>query len=81
LFVPGFALTAKLYTPLKTGIPIVTIKGYIKQQFSVSKVVLVEGIPSGDLTRELIGGFSRFIDPSVTLICWQGQNAPPWWLW
>ena len=55
----------------------------LKQQFGVSKVILVEGIPSGDLTRGHIDGFARFINPTTVVVsqytrrskCKPGDNA------
>ncbi len=50
--------------------------GYTRQQaeqdlrkhFGVSRVVMVEGIPAGDLTRGHIDGFARFIDVDTVVV-------------
>ena len=55
----------------------------LKHYFGVSTVVMVEGIPDGDLTRGHIDGFARFIDAETVVIaqctqsseCRSGDNA------
>ncbi len=51
----------------------------LKHQFGVSKVILVEGIPTGDLTRGHIDGFARFINPTTVVVsqCTQGSKCKP----
>ena len=36
--------------------------------FGVSKVVFIEGIPDGDLTRGHIDGIARFINPTTVVV-------------
>ena len=40
----------------------------LKHHFGVSRVVMVEGIPAGDLTRGHIDGFARFIDTETVVV-------------
>ncbi|MEM1111875.1 MAG: agmatine deiminase family protein [Pseudomonadota bacterium] len=40
----------------------------LKQAFGVSRVIMVEGIPEGDLTRGHIDGFARFIDADTVVV-------------
>ena len=40
----------------------------LKHHFGVSKVVFVEGIPEGDLTKGHIDGIARFIDPETVVV-------------
>jgi len=40
----------------------------LKLNFGVSKVIMVEGIPSGDFTRGHIDGFARFINPTTVVV-------------
>ncbi|MDH3635913.1 MAG: agmatine deiminase family protein [Gammaproteobacteria bacterium] len=40
----------------------------LKDHFGVSRVVMVEGIPAGDLTRGHIDGFARFIDAETVVV-------------
>ncbi|MCP4332752.1 MAG: agmatine deiminase family protein [Gammaproteobacteria bacterium] len=55
----------------------------LKHYFGVSRVVMVEGIPEGDLTRGHIDGFARFIDAETVVVsqctagsqCRSGDNA------
>ena len=55
----------------------------LKYHFGVSRVVMVEGIPDGDLTRGHIDGFARFIDAETVVVskctrasaCRPGDNA------
>ncbi len=55
----------------------------LKRHFGVSRVVMVEGIPPGDLTRGHIDGFARFIDVDTVVVsqctadsrCRPGDNA------
>ncbi len=51
----------------------------LKHQFGVSKVILVEGIPTGDLTCGHIDGFARFINPTTVVVsqCTQGSKCKP----
>ena len=36
--------------------------------FGVSRVVLLEGVPEGDLTKGHVDGFARFIDPQRVVV-------------
>ncbi len=55
----------------------------LKHYFGVSRVVMVEGVPEGDLTRGHIDGFARFIDADTVVVsqctsgsrCRSGDNA------
>jgi agmatine deiminase len=49
----------------------------LMQQFGVAKVIMVEGISAGDLTRGHIDGFARFINPSTVVVsqCTQGSKC------
>ena len=55
----------------------------LKRHFGVSRVVMVEGIPEGDLTRGHIDGFARFIDADTVVVsqctsesvCRPGDNS------
>ena len=51
----------------------------LKQQFGVSRVVMVEGIPEGDLTRGHIDGFARFINSDTVVVsqCTEGSGCRP----
>jgi agmatine deiminase len=40
----------------------------LKDHFGVSRVVMVDGIPAGDLTRGHIDGFARFIDTKTVVV-------------
>jgi agmatine deiminase len=40
----------------------------LKQHFGVSRVVFVEGVVDGDLTRGHIDGIARFIDPATVVV-------------
>ena len=40
----------------------------LKRHFGVSKVVFVEGVPEGDLTKGHIDGIARFIDPETVVV-------------
>jgi len=40
----------------------------MKTYFGVSKVVMVEGIPTGDLTKGHIDGIARFINPTTVVV-------------
>ena len=46
----------------------------LKHHFGVSKVVLIEGIPEGDLTKGHIDGIARFINPTTVVVV-QCTNA------
>jgi len=51
----------------------------LKRQFGVSKVVMVDGIPDGDLTRGHIDGFARFIDADTVVVsqCTETSRCRP----
>ena len=51
----------------------------LKHHFGVSTVVMVEGIPDGDLTRGHIDGFARFIDAETVVVaqCTQASECRP----
>ena len=51
----------------------------LKHHFGVSRVVLVEGIPQGDLTRGHIDGFARFIDADTVVVsqCTDASRCRP----
>jgi len=51
----------------------------LKKYFGVSRVVMVEGIPEGDLTRGHIDGFARFIDVETVVVsqCTSGSQCTP----
>ena len=51
----------------------------LKKYFGVSKVVLIEGIPNGDLTRGHIDGIARFINvnTAVVLQCTMSSLCQP----
>jgi agmatine deiminase len=51
----------------------------LKHHFGVSKVVMVEGIPTGDLTRGHIDGFARFINPTTVVVsqCTENSRCKP----
>ena len=51
----------------------------LKQHFGVSKVIMVEGIPQGDLTRGHIDGFARFIDAETVVVsqCTRHSRCKP----
>ena len=40
----------------------------MKRYFGVSKVVLIEGVPEGDLTNGHIDGIARFINPATVVV-------------
>jgi agmatine deiminase len=48
----------------------------LKHYFGVDKVVMVEGIPTGDLTRGHIDGFARFINTDTVVVS-QVINGDP----
>ena len=43
-------------------------EAYLKEQFGVSKVVFIEGVPKGDLTNGHIDGIARFISPTTVVV-------------
>ena len=47
----------------------------LKHYFGVSKVILVEGIPEGDLTRGHIDGFARFISADTVVVSQCTDNS------
>ena len=47
----------------------------LKHHFGVSKVILVEGIPEGDLTRGHIDGFARFISADTVVVSQCTDNS------
>ena len=49
----------------------------LKRHFGVSKVVFIEGIPAGDLTKGHIDGIARFINPSTVVVaqCTQASQC------
>ena len=47
----------------------------LKRYFGVSRVVMLEGIPAGDLTRGHIDGFARFIDADTVVVSQCGEAA------
>lgn len=51
----------------------------LKRHFGVSRVVMVEGIPSGDLTRGHIDGFARFINADTVVVsqCTEHSQCRP----
>ncbi len=51
----------------------------LKHYFGVSKVVMVEGVPTGDLTRGHIDGFARFINPTTVVVsqCTRHSKCKP----
>ena len=51
----------------------------LRHYFGVERVVLVEGIPEGDLTRGHIDGFARFIDADTVVVsqCTAGSGCRP----
>jgi len=51
----------------------------LKHYFGVSRVVMVEGVPEGDLTRGHIDGFARFIDAETVVVsqCTAGSQCRP----
>ena len=51
----------------------------LKHHFGVSRVVMVEGIPSGDLTRSHIDGFAGFINADTVVVsqCTQNSQCSP----
>ncbi len=40
----------------------------LKRHFGVTRVVFVEGVPEGDLTKGHIDGMARFIDPTTVVV-------------
>jgi agmatine deiminase len=51
----------------------------LRRHFGVSRVVMVEGIPPGDLTRGHIDGFARFIDTETVVVsqCTADSDCQP----
>ncbi|AQA19659.1 hypothetical protein BST95_16850 [Halioglobus japonicus] len=51
----------------------------LKAAFGVSRVIMVEGIPEGDLTRGHIDGFARFIDADTVVVsqCTETSSCRP----
>ena len=51
----------------------------LKRHFGVERVVFIEGIPEGDLTRGHIDGIARFIDPYTMVIprCTEHSRCKP----
>ncbi|MCP4188755.1 MAG: agmatine deiminase family protein [Gammaproteobacteria bacterium] len=51
----------------------------LKHHFGVEKVIMVEGIPSGDLTRGHIDGFARFINTTTIVVsqCTEHSSCKP----
>lgn len=51
----------------------------LKRHFGVERVVFIEGIPEGDLTRGHIDGIARFIDPYTMVIpeCTEHSRCEP----
>jgi len=51
----------------------------IKEHFGVSKVVMIEGIPQGDLTRGHVDGIARFIDANTVVVpeCTAASKCQP----
>jgi agmatine deiminase len=51
----------------------------LRNHFGVTKVVMVEGIPEGDLTRGHIDGFARFINATTVVVsqCTEFSNCKP----
>jgi agmatine deiminase len=51
----------------------------LKKYFGVQKVVFIEGIPEGDLTKGHIDGIARFIDPRTVVVvqCTSGSLCRP----
>ena len=51
----------------------------LKRHFGVSRVVFIEGIPEGDLTRGHIDGIARFINPTTVVVvqCTGASNCKP----
>ena len=47
----------------------------LRRYFGVSRVVMVEGIPEGDLTRGHIDGFARFIDADRVVVSQCGEAS------
>jgi len=45
------------------------------QHFGVSKIIFVEGIPEGDLTRGHIDGIARFINPTTVVVPQCTENS------
>ena len=51
----------------------------LKHHFGVSKVVFIEGIPEGDLTKGHIDGIARFINPTTVVVvqCTNASSCKP----
>jgi agmatine deiminase len=51
----------------------------LQHYFGVSRVVMVDGVPDGDLTRGHIDGFARFIDSETVVVsqCTSGSQCSP----
>ena len=51
----------------------------LKLHFGVSKVVFIEGIPEGDLTKGHIDGIARFINPTTMVVvqCTSASSCKP----
>ncbi len=51
----------------------------IKEHFGVSKVVMIDGIPEGDLTRGHIDGIARFINTNTVVVpeCTSASKCKP----
>ena len=49
----------------------------LKAQFGVSRVVFIEGVPAGDLTKGHIDGIARFINPTTVVVaqCTEGSQC------
>lgn len=50
-----------------------------KRYFGVSKVILIEGVPQGDLTKGHVDGIARFIDQDTVVVpeCTASSNCRP----
>ena len=51
----------------------------LERHFGVSKVVFIEGVPEGDLTKGHVDGIARFIDPTTVVVpdCTAGSSCQP----
>ena len=51
----------------------------LKRHFGVTKVVFVEGVPKGDLTKGHIDGIARFINPTTVVVpnCTMSSRCQP----
>ena len=49
----------------------------LKRHFGVSKVVFIEGVPEGDLTKGHVDGIARFINPTTVVVpdCMAGSSC------